>query len=65
LLFTPSPWGAPQDDDSARAIYGRDRSFQAILSRKVRAPKSTMAPYENDCRTNHAATIAEAKPDKE
>ena len=28
-----------QDNDSTRAIYGRDRTFQAILSGKVPAPK--------------------------
>src|ERR1700726_1482681 len=31
-----------QDNDSTLAIYDRDRTFQAILSGKVRAPKSTM-----------------------
>ena len=54
-----------QDNDSTRAIYGRDRSFQAILSRKVRAPKSTMGFMKTIAETDHAATIAEAKPDKE
>jgi hypothetical protein len=45
--------------------YGRDRSFQAILSGKVRAPKSTMGFMKAIAETDHAATIAEAKPDKE
>jgi SH3 domain-containing YSC84-like protein 1 len=54
-----------QDNDSTRAIYGRDRSFQAILSGKVRAPKSTIGFMKAIAETDHAATIAEAKPDKE
>src|SRR6201981_660146 len=31
------------DSDSTRAIYGRDLSFESILSGKVRAPKSTLS----------------------
>jgi lipid-binding SYLF domain-containing protein len=54
-----------QDNDSTLAIYGRDRSFQAILSGKVRAPKSTMGFMKAIAETDHAATIAEAKPVKE
>jgi SH3 domain-containing YSC84-like protein 1 len=51
-----------QDDDSTRAIYGRERSFRAILSGKVRAPKSTAGFMEAIARTNRVAAIAEAKP---
>jgi len=54
-----------QDNDSTLAIYGRDRSFQAILSGKVRAPKSTMDFMKAIAQTDHAATIAEVKPHKE
>jgi SH3 domain-containing YSC84-like protein 1 len=50
-----------QDDDSTRAIYGRERSFRAILSGKVRAPKSTAGFMEAIARTNRVAAIAEAK----
>ena len=53
-----------QDNDSTRAIYGRDRTFQAILSGKVPAPKSTLGFMKAIAETNHAATIAEARQDK-
>jgi lipid-binding SYLF domain-containing protein len=53
-----------QDNDSTRAIYGRERSFQAILSGKVRAPKSTLSFMNAIAQTDHASTIAEAKEDK-
>jgi lipid-binding SYLF domain-containing protein len=53
-----------QDNDSTRAIYGRDQTFQAILSGKVPAPKSTLGFMKAIAETNHAATIAEARQDK-
>jgi lipid-binding SYLF domain-containing protein len=53
-----------QDNDSTHAIYGRDRSFQAILSGKVSAPKSTLSFMKAIAQTDHASTIAEAKEDK-
>ena len=52
-----------QDNDSTRAIYGRNRSFHSILSGRVAAPKSTLGFMKAIAETNHAATIAEAKPD--
>jgi SH3 domain-containing YSC84-like protein 1 len=53
-----------QDNDSTRTIYGRNHSFQAILSGKVRAPKSTLSFMKAIAETDHASTIAEAKEDK-
>jgi SH3 domain-containing YSC84-like protein 1 len=54
-----------EDTDSTRAIYGRDQSFQSILSGNARAPKSTLGFMRAIAETDHAATIAEAKPDRE
>ena len=54
-----------QDNDSTQAIYGRDRSFQSILSGKVRAPKSTLSFMRAIAATGHAGTIAELKMDKQ
>lgn len=51
-----------QDDDSTRAIYGRDHSFHSILSGRVAAPRSTRGFMKAIDETNHAATIAEVKP---
>jgi len=53
-----------QDEDSTRAIYGRDHSFRTILSGKVHAPKSTLSFMKAIAETDHAGTIAEAKEDK-
>jgi lipid-binding SYLF domain-containing protein len=53
-----------QDEDSTRAIYGRERSFQAILSGKVRAPKSTLSFMKAIDETGRAGTIAEVSADK-
>src|ERR1700733_3492697 len=47
------------DKDSTRAIYGRDRSFRAILSGKVRAPKSTLRFVRAVANTGHAGASAE------
>ena len=51
-----------QDNDSTRAIYGRDRSFRTILSGKVAAPKSTMGFMKAVADTDRAGTLAEAAP---
>jgi SH3 domain-containing YSC84-like protein 1 len=53
-----------QDSDSTRTIYGRDISFRAILSGKVRAPKSTAAFMRTIAETGRAGTIAEVSADK-
>jgi SH3 domain-containing YSC84-like protein 1 len=54
-----------QDNDSTRTIYGRELTFRTILSGKVAAPKSTLGFMKAIAATDHTATIAEAKPDKE
>ena len=51
-----------QDTDSTRAIYGRERSFHAILSGRVAAPRSTLGFLKAVAETDHAGTLAEAKP---
>ena len=53
-----------QDSDSTRTIYGRDISFRAILSGKVRAPKSTASFMKTIAETGRAGTIAEVSADK-
>jgi SH3 domain-containing YSC84-like protein 1 len=50
-----------QDTDSTRAIYGSNRSFRAILSGKVQAPKSTLGFMNAVGNTGRAGTIAEVK----
>jgi SH3 domain-containing YSC84-like protein 1 len=52
------------DSDSTRAIYGRDLSFESILSGKVRAPKSTQSFMKAIDETGRASTIAEVSADK-
>jgi lipid-binding SYLF domain-containing protein len=54
-----------QDNDSTRTIYGRELTFRTILSGKVAAPKSTLGFMKAIAATDHTATIAEAKPDKQ
>jgi lipid-binding SYLF domain-containing protein len=54
-----------QDNDSTRAIYGRDQSFRTILSGKVPAPKSTLTFMKAIAQTDRAGTIAELKRDKQ
>ncbi len=54
-----------QDNDSTRAIYSRDQSFQTILSGKVSAPKSTLSFMKAIAQTGRAGTIAELKRDKQ
>ena len=51
-----------QDNDSTRAIYGRDPSFRSVLSGKVAAPKSTMGFMKAIADTDRAGTLAEATP---
>jgi lipid-binding SYLF domain-containing protein len=50
-----------QDEDSTRAIYGHDRSFHAILSGTVPAPRSTLSFMNAISKTAHTSAIAEAK----
>jgi lipid-binding SYLF domain-containing protein len=50
-----------QDADSTRAIYGRDRSFHAVLSGKVVAPRSTRGFLRAVAETDHLGTLAEGK----
>jgi lipid-binding SYLF domain-containing protein len=54
-----------QDIDSTRAIYGRDQSFQTILSGKISAPKSTLSFMKAIAQTGRAGTVAELKRDKQ
>ncbi|MBB6147294.1 lipid-binding SYLF domain-containing protein [Silvibacterium bohemicum] len=51
-----------QDNDSTQAIYGRDRSFRAILSGRIAAPRSTIAFMNAVAATGRASAIAEANP---
>jgi lipid-binding SYLF domain-containing protein len=48
-----------QDADSTRAIYGRNASFQSILSGRVRAPRATLTFMHAVRQMSHAGTIAE------
>jgi lipid-binding SYLF domain-containing protein len=52
------------DSDSTRAIYGRDLSFESILSGKVRAPKATLSFMKAIDETGRAGTVAEVSADK-
>jgi SH3 domain-containing YSC84-like protein 1 len=52
------------DSDSTRAIYGRDLSYQSILSGKVRAPKSTLNFMKAVAETGRAGTTAEVSADR-
>src|SRR5271170_6183250 len=49
-----------QDNDSTRAIYGREISFRTILSGGVHAPKSTMGFMKAIGDAGRADTIAES-----
>jgi SH3 domain-containing YSC84-like protein 1 len=53
-----------QDDDSTRAIYGKNVRFRNILSGKVAAPKSADAFMKALSDASHQAHIAELKEDK-
>jgi lipid-binding SYLF domain-containing protein len=51
------------DDDSTRAIYGREVSFRSILSGNVHAPKSTLGFMEAVADAGRG-TIAEVREDQ-
>jgi SH3 domain-containing YSC84-like protein 1 len=53
-----------QDDDSTRAIYGKNMKFRNILSGKVSTPKSADAFMKAVADAGQQARIAEAKEDK-
>lgn len=53
-----------QDEDSTRAIYGRDVSFRSILSGDVRAPKSTLGFMRAVADAGRAATIAQVNAEQ-
>src|SRR6202049_4395628 len=50
-----------QDNDSPRAIYGKNMSFRTILSGKATAPRSTEAFMEAVSHAGQKAAIAEAR----
>jgi SH3 domain-containing YSC84-like protein 1 len=53
-----------QDNDSTRAIYGRNRAFRSILSGEVAPPESTLGFMKAVADTGRAGTIAELGKDK-
>jgi lipid-binding SYLF domain-containing protein len=53
-----------QDNDSTRAIYGKNMQFRHILSGKVATPKSADAFMKAVSEARQQARIAEAKEDK-
>jgi SH3 domain-containing YSC84-like protein 1 len=53
-----------QDDDSTRAIYGKNMTFRKILSGKASTPKSADAFMKAVSEAGQQAHIAEAKGDK-
>ncbi len=53
-----------QDDDSTRAIYGKNMKFRDILSGKVSTPKSAEAFMKAVSDAGQQARIAEVKEDK-
>ena len=53
-----------QDDDSTRAIYGKNMTFHKILSGKASTPKSADAFMKAVSEAGQQAHIAEAKEDK-
>ena len=52
------------DDDSTRAIYGRNKSFRAILSGKVATPESGEQFVKAVSEAGYQAKVAEANEDK-
>src|SRR5579862_5747539 len=54
-----------QDNDSTRAIYGKNMQFRNILSGKGPTPNSVEAFLKAVTEASHQARIAEAKEDKE
>ena len=53
-----------QDDDSTRAIYGKQMTFRNILSGKVATPKSAEAFMKAVSEARQQAHIAEVHEDK-
>ena len=53
-----------QDDDSTRAIYGKNVAFRKVLSGKVATPKSADAFMKAVSEARQQARIAEATEDK-
>jgi lipid-binding SYLF domain-containing protein len=53
-----------QDNDSTRAIYGKNMTFRNILSGKVSTPKSADAFMKAVSEAGQQARVAEAKEDK-
>ena len=53
-----------QDDDSTRAIYGKNVEFRKVLSGKVATPKSADAFMKAVSEARQQARIAEANEDK-
>src|SRR5437763_10312115 len=53
-----------QDDDSTRAIYGKNMNFRNILSGKVSTPESAAAFIKAVSDAGQQAHIAEAKEDR-
>ncbi|MGB9074420.1 MAG: lipid-binding SYLF domain-containing protein [Terriglobales bacterium] len=53
-----------QDDDSTRAIYGKNMEFRSVLSGKVSTPKSADAFMKAVSDAGQQAHIAEVKEDK-
>lgn len=53
-----------QDEDSTRAIYGRDASFRSILSGNIRAPKSTLGFMKAVADAGRAGTIAQVNTEQ-
>src|SRR5579862_9570454 len=54
-----------QDDDSTRAIYGKNVAFRTILSGKGPTPESVEAFLKSVSEAGHQARVAEAKEDAE
>jgi SH3 domain-containing YSC84-like protein 1 len=53
-----------QDDDSTRALYGKNMKFRNILSGKATTPKSADAFMKAMADAGQQARIAEATEDK-
>jgi lipid-binding SYLF domain-containing protein len=53
-----------QDEDSTRAMYGKNTRFRNVLSGRVATPKSADAFMKAVAEAGQQARIAEAKDDK-
>ncbi len=53
-----------EDNDSTRAIYGRNKAFRTILSGKVATPKSADAFMHAVSEAGQQSRVAEAREDK-